>query len=64
MGKVKRTTGKQIIKPFFCPKCHEQSGEQQIGKDIFCGKGQYKVTTLCYKCGFSETKLVNGRMPK
>lgn len=58
---VKATVGKQVVKPFYCLKCQELSGEQQIGKDIYCGKGQYKVATLCYKCGFSETIIVNGK---
>lgn len=49
----------QVIKPFYCPVCQEQSGEQQIGKDIYCGKGQHKITTLCYKCGFYESIIAN-----
>ena len=57
----KMTVGKQIVKPFYCPQCQEQCGEQQIGKDVYCGKNQYKVTTLCYKCGFNSTTIMNGK---
>lgn len=59
---VKGTRGKQLVKSFFCPKCQEESGEQQIGKDMDCIKGQYKVVSLCYKCGFTQTLIKYGKI--
>ena len=54
---IKYTIGKQLIEPFFCPKCQEQSGEQQIGRDRDCPLRHRKRVVLCYKCGYSSTTI-------
>ena len=58
MARVKRTRGKQIVSPFYCPVCKGLTGEQQLGADIDCRGKEKKLVRLCYRCGYTATTVV------